>query len=478
MWTQLEPAATTVDPGSAATVRLRLRNTGDTVEEYRLTLVGEAAGWAHIEPAALRVYPGAEESAQITFAPPRTSDATAGPVPFGVRVEPRERPHTADVAEGRLTVGPFTAVKAELVPRTVRGRFRARGAVAVDNLGNQPLTATFSGRDNGDSVGVEATPGAVQVEPGRAGFAELNIRPGRVSWIGGSTEHPYTVKVLRAGSQEPEELRGSYVQPSVVPGWALAVCSALVVLAVAAAALWFKHDPKVTSSATVKKTAASALPNPQGSASAAPPPPKSAPPPEPKTDNDPPPEGEAKAPPKEEKKDGGGGGGAPKEKKKSPYDPLKKMWIQSGLSEKYLGASKEHARNGRNTYTLGWIDNQTPWDQYWYVHPLPDGNYAFTSSDLPIALLDNTREGDQVQLWESVKGTEPIAKGGMRDNQKWRINPIGDGWVRIISLEDGNCLTDMSPNSSQYLQVTEVKPCESVSRDQQKWKIVESKDQG
>ncbi|MFI5706122.1 hypothetical protein ACIA78_39555 [Streptomyces xanthochromogenes] len=62
-------------------------------------------------------------------------------------------------------------MRAELVPRSVRGRRRARGRLAVDYLGNQPLTASFSTRDNGDAANVEANPTAVQVDPGRAGFA-------------------------------------------------------------------------------------------------------------------------------------------------------------------------------------------------------------------------------------------------------------------------------------------------------------------
>ncbi|MFD7536332.1 hypothetical protein ACFV6N_11995, partial [Streptomyces sp. NPDC059819] len=61
--------------------------------EYRLTVVGDAAGWARVEPAVLRLYPGAEGVADITFAPPRTSDAIAGPSVFGIRVDPREHPH-------------------------------------------------------------------------------------------------------------------------------------------------------------------------------------------------------------------------------------------------------------------------------------------------------------------------------------------------------------------------------------------------
>ena len=184
MWTSLEPPATSVAPGDSTVVRLRVRNTGDTVEEYRLSPAGEAAGWARVEPDVLRIYPGAEGTAEVTFAPPRTSDAVAGPVPFGIRVEPREHPEAGDVAEGRLTIGPFTELRAELVPRTLRGRRSARGRVAIDNLGNQPLTASFSTRDNGDAFGVDVNPGAVQVAPGRAGFAELQLTAAKISWFG------------------------------------------------------------------------------------------------------------------------------------------------------------------------------------------------------------------------------------------------------------------------------------------------------
>ncbi|MFI8860740.1 hydrogenase expression protein, partial [Streptomyces prasinus] len=46
LWTSLEPVSTTVDPGGGATVRLRVRNTGDVVDEYRFEPVGDLAPWA------------------------------------------------------------------------------------------------------------------------------------------------------------------------------------------------------------------------------------------------------------------------------------------------------------------------------------------------------------------------------------------------------------------------------------------------
>ncbi|MEU9435337.1 hydrolase, partial [Streptomyces sp. NPDC048252] len=78
LWTSLEPASVTVDPGSRATVRLRVRNTGDVVDEYRFEPVGPTAPWTTVEPQTLRLYPGTTGTVELTFAPPRTPDATAG----------------------------------------------------------------------------------------------------------------------------------------------------------------------------------------------------------------------------------------------------------------------------------------------------------------------------------------------------------------------------------------------------------------
>src|SRR3954470_14273454 len=144
LWTSLEPASATVDPGGSTTVRLRLRNTGDVVDEYRFEAVGALAPWTAVEPQTLRLYPGTTGSVELTFAPPRTPDATAGPNPYAIHITPTEHPEATTVPEGNLTITPFTEIRAELVPPTVQGRLRGRPKLAVDNLGNTPLTASLS----------------------------------------------------------------------------------------------------------------------------------------------------------------------------------------------------------------------------------------------------------------------------------------------------------------------------------------------
>ncbi|MFF4181848.1 hydrogenase expression protein [Streptomyces sp. NPDC001691] len=475
MWTALEPPATTVAPGESTAVRLRVRNTGDTVEEYRLSPVGDAAGWASVEPTVLRLYPGAEGTAEVTFAPPRTPDALAGPTPFGIRVEPREHPGEADVVEGRLTISPFAEFRAELVPRTVKGRRRARGRVAVDNLGNQPLTASFSTRDNGDAVTVEANPTAVQVDPGRAGFAEVQLTAVNVSWVGGIRQHPFTISVLRSGEPAPQELRGTYVQPSVFPRWVLAVGSVLVAAIVAFAVVWFQHDMGVKSQAS-EKAPAKEEPLPQGSntplPSAPPPPSKQPPPPSQPAPPAPDPGGQPK--PKDPGGGGSGGGGGNPAPKQPKYDPNKLVRIQSGLGYLLVTATDQKAE-GRYVYTAPTSFNSPPWDQFWHVRPLPNNEFAFTSSSEPWAVADNTREGNQIQMWGASGGEASLSNGSMTANQKWSIQPINgaDGFVRLVSRDDNWCLSDLTPNDRKNLQVAEVRPCGALPDDQQRWKILQ-----
>ncbi|OSP40763.1 hypothetical protein B7767_24605, partial [Streptomyces sp. 13-12-16] len=261
LWTSLEPASATVDPGGSTTVRLRLRNTGDVVDEYRFEAVGPLAPWAVVEPQALRLYPGTTGSVELTFAPPRTPDATAGPNPYAVRITPTEHPEATTVPEGNLTITPFTEVRAELVPQTVKGRFRGRPRLAVDNLGNTKLTASVSGSDNGDQLAYDIHPSNVQIEPGRAAFVRTTLKPRQIIWFGSAERRPYTLAVQRSGVA-PLEVEGTYVQRGFLPRWLAAFLSVAMALAVAFVMLWIAYKPQVSSAATEKgqEVAGSTLP--------------------------------------------------------------------------------------------------------------------------------------------------------------------------------------------------------------------------
>ncbi|MFJ4622861.1 hydrolase [Streptomyces sp. NPDC088812] len=261
LWTSLEPASATVDPGGSTTVRLRLRNTGDVVDEYRFEAVGSVAPYTVVEPQSLRLYPGTTGSVELTFAPPRTPDATAGPNPYAVRITPTEHPEATTVPEGNLTITPFTEMRAELVPPTVKGRFRGRPRLAVDNLGNTKLTASVSGSDNGDQLSYEIRPSNVQIEPGRAAFVETTLKPRQITWFGSAENRPYTLAVQRSGVP-PLAVEGTYVQRGFLPRWLAVFLSFSMALAITAVMLWIAYKPQVRSAATerLEQAAISTLP--------------------------------------------------------------------------------------------------------------------------------------------------------------------------------------------------------------------------
>jgi hypothetical protein len=242
IWTSLEPTAATVDAGGSTTVTLRVRNTGDLVESYRLSVVGDPAPWATVEPPTLNLYPGTTGTATLTFSPPRGPEATAGPHPFAVRVQPAEQPDAVAVPEGVVSVTPFTDLRTELLPATTRGRLRGRAVLAVDNLGNTPVTASVGGKDPGSRLRFELRPGTVQVEPGRAAFVRLRIAPPAVLWGGQPQKHPYQSLLLRSG-EEPLATDGEYVQPPLAPRWAVRTAVLAGTAAVAFAVLWFTFEP-------------------------------------------------------------------------------------------------------------------------------------------------------------------------------------------------------------------------------------------
>ncbi len=250
-----------MDPGSTATVRLRLRNTGDVVDEYRFVLVGDIAPYVTVEPATVRLYPGTTGTVELTFAPPRSPDATAGPNPYGVQIVPTEGAEATTVVEGNLTITPFMEVRAELVPPTVKGRFRGRPRLAVDNLGNTKLTASIVGGDDGDELSYEVTPANVQIEPGRAAFVNTTLKPRQITWAGQKQQRPYKLTLRRSGS-EPLAVEGTYVQRSVLPYWMMTAMSLLLVLTITGVVLWLTCKPQVRSLAQAKvEEAAASLPN-------------------------------------------------------------------------------------------------------------------------------------------------------------------------------------------------------------------------
>lgn len=234
----LTSAQLAVDPGSSAGCVILIRNNGHIVDQFAVDVLGDASRWASVEPAVVNLLPGDQAEVSVRFAPPRSSDATAGPTPFGVRVRSREDPAGSVVEEGVVDIGAFSQVTVELVPRRSRGSRRGRHEIAIDNTGNQPTTVELLAVDPDEALRFRIEQAVLTVQPGTAAFVRLQAVPRDRFLRGAERVHPFQV-LVNDGSGPPMTADGTMAQRQVLPKWLVPALIALLALAIAATVLWF-----------------------------------------------------------------------------------------------------------------------------------------------------------------------------------------------------------------------------------------------
>ncbi|MFI5806701.1 RICIN domain-containing protein [Streptomyces sp. NPDC051561] len=461
LWTSLEPLSATVDPGSTARAQLRVRNTGDVVDEYRFEPVGQLAPWIRVEPQTLRLYPGTTGTVDLTFEPPRTPDATAGPNPYAVRVTPTEHPESVTVQEGNLTLTPFSEIRAEIVPPTVKGRFRGRPRLAVDNLGNVKLTASIGGSDNGDHLSYEIRPGNVQIEPGRAAFVDADLKPRQIIWFGSKQERPYSLSLRRSGA-DPVETEGLYVQRGFLPRWLATFLGLLLACAIAFVVIWIAYKPQLRTSASEQAAVGNVLPVPPSPA-----------PKEPEKQPDPPKE---EKPPVQEKP-AGGGGGAPKPPKKPEVVPAKNILLKNVATQRCADLPGE-GKGKINGPVLQGECRERDANQIWDLDvTLPKGG----PGGKPLFLIKNRADDFCMDLgeYDGRPIRTPIGEfhcdGTLKDNQLWYLDETDPGvyWIRNFA-SNGKCLDVGGNADTRPGMPLMIFDCSRT--DDHEWRIIRLKD--
>jgi hypothetical protein len=239
-----------VEPGQSISVDVRVRNTGTVVDEFTFDVLGDAAGWATVEPPAISLFPGAEGTAKAVFAPPRAASTPAGTIAFGLRARSKEDPAGSAVEEGSVVVGAFMDPFAELVPRTSRGSGSGSHDLAVDNRGNARLSAEIEATDADRQLTFDVKPPAVVVDPGMAQFAKIKVSPTKKFWRGQPKTRPFQLYVKPEGGL-PITLEGTMLQEAVLPPWFMKAVLALLALLVLLVVFWlFLLKPSIQSAAS------------------------------------------------------------------------------------------------------------------------------------------------------------------------------------------------------------------------------------
>lgn len=240
----MDPTDLRVEPGGEASREVRVRNTGQVVDQFALRVTGEPAAWAILEPASLNLYPeGEPEAVRVRFLPPRSSAIASKRMPFMVEAVSQEDPRTAAVAQGALDVAPYYDFFGQLVPHMTRGRFATQHELVLHNRGNTAINASLEAADPNKALAFTITPPTLVPEPGRQAGAAVDVRPRKRLWIGTPRVHPFQVSAAASGAGSVAEDAQMWQLP-IIPRWVL-VLVILLLLPIALLIAYFLLTAKV-----------------------------------------------------------------------------------------------------------------------------------------------------------------------------------------------------------------------------------------
>jgi hypothetical protein len=212
----LEQSDVGADPGGVARVRAKIINKGTIVDRFTLQVMGEAAPWTSPARPDVNLYPGTEEYVEVLFRPPRTPAVTTGVKGFRLRIASTEDPDITALLEGRVHLGAFHGLSAELVPRNIHGKERGRSTVRLENEGNAPLYVRLTAQDPDGALAFDLSPAEVEVLPGEESVAEVEVRARRPLRTGAPRTQPLQINV-EADPVPEQRLDGAFVQAPSLP---------------------------------------------------------------------------------------------------------------------------------------------------------------------------------------------------------------------------------------------------------------------
>lgn len=239
----LEAATLEVEPGDDVTCRVRLRNRGSIVDQYRVVVVGPLAEWATCDPGIVNLLPDQEGEVTVRFAPPRASEPNAGAAPFEVHVTSTHDPSVAAVEHGVVDVAAFQHLAGELSPATIEARREGTARLSIGNRGNAPVRLALAGREPDERLDLDLVPSTLVCEPGTTATATLHARARSQPLIGSPSRHTLVVTATHEGDplETPAlQKHGAFEhRPLIprVPGAIAIVLASVLVLALVAVSL-------------------------------------------------------------------------------------------------------------------------------------------------------------------------------------------------------------------------------------------------
>jgi hypothetical protein len=199
-------------PGQAAALSLHLQN--NTAAERVVTLRAGGGLAAQTVLQTETIYLNPNEHFEVPVIVDASSGLVAGPHSCVIEVA---GDNETTSAAATVEIDATASWTARLVPEQSTSPTAGRHKVALDNLGNVPITVEITTTTEADVIAEIAAP-TINIDSGKSANVELRLTPHSRFWSGPAVEHPFTIS-MTGSDNEQWTLDGLYTQGPRVRSW-------------------------------------------------------------------------------------------------------------------------------------------------------------------------------------------------------------------------------------------------------------------
>jgi hypothetical protein len=194
------PTSLTLSPGESAQATVTLRNTGQTVDQFTVSVEGLKPGWFSLPVSSVALFPNDQDTLQVVVNPPIT-DSRGGQFPFRIKVTSREDPLLSAVLDMSLRINALPEISLEISPQTAAGR-KGHYHVLAANPGANEAVLDLKAKTDNPQLRLTPTLKNLKVLAGGRVETEVDASLGWFSLFWGKKETTFQVAATVPGVTE------------------------------------------------------------------------------------------------------------------------------------------------------------------------------------------------------------------------------------------------------------------------------------
>jgi len=203
------PTSFILAAGDTAEATATLRNLGQSIDQLTISIEMLDSQWYSLPVSSVALFPNDQDDLKLNLHPPKTAEVKPGSYPFRMKVVSQEGEETTvDLA---IEIRGIPSVELTISPQRIAG-WKGTYNIQVDNPGDVETSVQLSAKDAKGKLRYRLQPQTLTVPGNGRAAANLEVRLGWLSFLGGEKEFNFQALAIAAEAEEAKTVDGQLVR--------------------------------------------------------------------------------------------------------------------------------------------------------------------------------------------------------------------------------------------------------------------------